>query len=196
MKYLFGTALVRTVLLLLAVGVAGLVFLLGEPGGLVDWRETRAIVLESDDWGFAGFIPAPGAWQGLAREELGTGGFPEIYWHSTLEDSATVVTLCTLLGSYAGRDGLPPILQANYIMSSLDWVEEGHWRRFDLPEFPERYLRPGLWAAVSRGLEEGVWRPEFHGTWHYDPQIRKIQAESNDLAREITRRGIVLFPGQ
>ena len=50
-------------ILLALVLVAG--FLLGGSRSAVDWRDLRAVVLESDDWGFAGFAPDRAAWAGV-----------------------------------------------------------------------------------------------------------------------------------
>jgi len=164
------------------------------PRSAVDWRGLRAVVFESDDWGLAGFVPSAAAWEGLRREDLSPGRFPEIYWNSTLEDSATVADLAALLASHRGRDGLPALLQPNYVMSSLAW-EDGQWRRYDLPDFPRDYRRPGMWKAVEDARRLGVWYPEFHAAWHYDPARRREASIASEAAREAAARGIMLFPG-
>ncbi len=38
-----------------------------ESRAVVAWRELRAVALESDDWGLAGFVPRADSWQGLDR---------------------------------------------------------------------------------------------------------------------------------
>ncbi len=181
----------------LLLGVAGL--LLDGPRGLVDWRAARVVVLESDDWGLSGFFPesAPAA---PARALLG-GGFPAPYWDSTLEDSLDVASLAALLARHVGRDGLPPVLQANMIVSALEPERaEGDaaaplaWRRIDLPDLPRGYPRPGLAAAVDAAIAAGVWRPEFHGAFHYDPARRRAALESRPDLRPLLEE-TVLFPG-
>jgi hypothetical protein len=169
-------------------------FLFGDSRSLVDWRSLRAVVIESDDWGLAGFVPDGEAWSGLDRQALETGSFPPVYWLSTLEDSLMVSALNTVLARHEGRDGRPAVFQPNYVMSSLAYVQDT-WTRFDLPNFPPSYQRPGLWEAVHRGIADGTWYPEFHATWHYDPDVRKQEALGNDFARQVTSRGIMLFPG-
>jgi hypothetical protein len=178
-----------------AVGVlAAAALLAAGPASVVDWRRVRAVALESDDWGLAGFVPDTGAWHGLRREDLSPGRFPEVYWNSTLEDSATVADLASLLASHRGRDGLPALLQPNYVMSSLAW-EDGQWRRYDLPDLPRDYRRPGMWKAVGDARRLGVWYPEFHAAWHYDPARRREATIASETAREAAARGIMLFPG-
>lgn len=182
------------VLALLGLSFLGFSFLLGGPRGSVDWSSVRALAIESDDWGLAGFVPRDDAWEGLDRDQLSTGRFPEVYWLSTLEDHAMVHALNRVLAEYRGRDGNPAVLQPNYIMSSLEF-SKGGWVSHDLPELPTAYDRPGLWDAVHQGIDSGTWYPEFHGSWHYDPDLRKKDAFEGELARRVTARGIMLFPG-
>ncbi len=180
------------VLVALLVGAAAL--LSAGPSSLVDWRAMRAIAIESDDWGLCGFVPSVTAWEGLRHEDLSPGRFPAVYWNSTLEDSAAVASLAAVLQAHRGRDGLPAVLQPNYIVSSQAY-EDGVWRRHDLPDLPRAYARPGMWRAVGDAARAGVWHPEFHGAWHYDPRLqRQAIADAPQLAAAAAR-GIMLFPG-
>lgn len=182
--WVIGAALVLAAAALLSAG----------PRSAVDWSSLRAVALESDDWGLAGFVPSAAAWDDLRREDLAPGNFPAIYWNSTLEDSAMVADLAGVLSACRGRDGLPAVMQPNYVMSSLSW-QDGQWRRYDLPGVPPAYARPGLWNAVAAATEAGVWYPEFHATWHYDPQRRREATAASEVTAEAAERGIMLFPG-
>ncbi len=190
-----GRLAVPAVLLVLTAGA----LVAGRNAALVDWREVRAVVLESDDWGLCGFLPSRDAMAGLTAADLEPGAFPAIYWGSTLEDSLAVASLAGVLGATAGRDGLPPVLQPNYILSSLAWESAGpaggQWVARDLPATPAAYARPGLWTAVGAATAAGVWHPELHGRWHYDPARRREGALSTPAAREAAGRQIALFPG-
>lgn len=176
------------------VGVLAAGFLFGNVRSAVDWRDVRAVAIESDDWGLAGFVPAADSWIGLDRDDLGPGRFPEVYWLSTLEDSSMVADLNRLLAAHVGRDGYPAVFQPNYVMSSLARIRD-RWETFDLPALPPGFARPGLWSEVARGISAGTWYPEFHATWHYDPDRRTEGALSSELARAVTGRNIMLFPG-
>ncbi|RKZ19216.1 hypothetical protein DRQ50_02550 [bacterium] len=182
---------------IIALILVTLTLVAGGPRRAVDWRDLRAVVLHSDDWGFAGFAPDAAAWQGVDREALDPGRFPDAYWGSTLEDGAAVSDLADVLFSFRGRDGLPAVLQPNYILFSLDaaGTEAGAptWLRRELPAFPAAYRRPGLWAAVAAARERGVWHPELHGAWHYDPSLRRLRAEESPAAAMALVRGITLF---
>ncbi len=184
----------RSLALLLPVLLALVALLTAGPQGMIDWRAQRAIAFESDDWGLSGFVPDATAWDGRRREDLTPGNFPDVYWNSTLEDSAAVAELATVLGAYRGRDGRPALLQPNYILSALAW-EEGQWRRYDLPALPQAYQRPGMWTAVREATERGVWYPEFHGAWHYDPERRQRATAADPRVAAAAARGIMLFPG-
>jgi hypothetical protein len=188
------TTIVIILLGITACGLAAGSFLMGGPRSAIDWRSLRAVVIESDDWGLAGFVPDADSWRGLDRDELDTGSFPGVYWLSTLEDSSMVSKLNLVLSGHLGRDGHPAVLQPNYVMSSLAHDGE-QWVSYDLPHLPPMYQRPGLWIAVEKGVAGGTWYPEFHATWHYDPDLRKKDALGSDIAQKVTDRGILLFPG-
>jgi hypothetical protein len=188
--------ILSVVALLLLAGM--LAFLLGQPRSLVDWSDLRAVALESDDWGLAGFSPSLEAWTGVDREELAPGRFPPVYWHTTLEDSNMVGRLCRLLAGVKGRDGLPAVFQPNYVMGSLDLevTPDGQlWHEYAFPEFPAAYRRPGLIESVNRGIAAGVWYPELHARFHYDPQLRRERTVAHPVGLRAALNGITLFPG-
>jgi len=186
----------------LAAGAALLLVLLGLVFGrspaAVDWQRVRAVALESDDWGLCGFVPDSSALPLLDREALDPGRFPPVYWHSTLEDSAAVAALSAVLAGHSGRDGLPAVLQPNYILASLAYAagETAGWQVHELPDLMPAYARPGLWQAVRAAQSAGVWQPELHGRWHYDPGRRKAAVGSGAAAvRDAAGAQILPFPG-
>ncbi len=48
---------------------------------------------------------------------------------------------------------------------------------------------------MNLGVDLGVWYPEFHATWHFDPAMRLEAALSTDFALKMTKAGVALFPG-
>ena len=183
--------------LILLMIPAAVSFVTGGPRRAVDWRDLRAVVIHSDDWGFAGFAPDAVAWDGVDRDALAPGRFPETYWGSTLEDAAAVTDLAQVLAGVHGRDALPAIFQPNYILFSLEpgFAANGDpvWHRRRLPDLPAAYGRPHLWPAVTAAMARGVWHPELHGAWHYDPELRRQRALEGPSAIRATERGITLF---
>jgi len=79
-------------------------------------------------------------------------------------------------------------------MSALEWNGRD-WGRRDLPDLPVAYERPGLWRAVAEALAAGVWYPEYHAAWHYDPERRRQAVAAGGPALAAAERGIMLFPG-
>ena len=189
-----GLRLIGMGCLLAVAALLGAGFLLGGERSAIDWSAQRAVVFESDDWGLAGFTPSAAAWEGLDRSALAPGRFPQVYWGSTLEDSAQVADLAAVLAGARGRDGLPAVLQPNYVMGSQELQGES-FRTIALPGFPRAYDRPGMWRAVGAACTTGVWYPELHAAWHYDPARRREPALRYGTPRQATERGILLFPG-
>lgn len=138
-----------------------------------DWRRLRAVVLQSDDWGLCAWSPDDRALRALA----GTPAFRTPaglrYGGSTLERAEDVRLLAGLLAEFRGGDGFPPVWQANTVVAAPDY-ERLRPPGFggdtvplvDLPSTPSRWVRPGLFDAVSRARAEGVWWPELHGLHH------------------------------
>ncbi|MDO9170790.1 MAG: hypothetical protein Q7W29_03065 [bacterium] len=191
-----GLAALAAVAMLLGLGLV-----LGGSPSLVDWRSARAVVIESDDWGLCGYVPAATALEGLDLAGLSAGEIPAVYLNSTLEDSAAVVALAAVLAAGRGRDGGPAVLQPNYIMgwlvapTSTGPADSSDFRRGTLPDLPPVYARPGLWRAVADAVAADVWYPEYHGLWHYVPEDRFAACDHDPIAASAARRGILLFPG-
>ncbi|PJA76232.1 hypothetical protein CO151_03805 [bacterium CG_4_9_14_3_um_filter_65_15] len=189
----FAAVLILLAAMLLAAG-----FIWQGQWSAVAWRDVRAVAIESDDWGLAGFIPHAHALDGLDRDLLDPGSFPAVYWESTLEDGATVSALAGVLSSFEGRDGFPAVLQPNYVMGSLAWSSPDSgvaWREYYWPAVPPAYRRQGLSEAVGQAMASGVWYPEYHALLHYDPAAREAAVASGGIAAEAARRNIMIFPG-
>ncbi|HOX26557.1 MAG TPA: hypothetical protein PLL30_08235 [Candidatus Krumholzibacteria bacterium] len=195
--------MLRRLAVTVAIGGAALVVaagvLWGRSPAAVEWRRARTICIESDDWGLCGFLPDTSALAGLDRKVLAPGQFPEVYWHSTLEDSAMVAELAAVFAAHRGRDGLPAVLQPNYILASFSLEPDpldstDRWIVRDMPATPPGYDRPGLWHAVRDAQQAGVWHPELHGRWHYDPELRRRRASEEPAVRAAAALQILPFP--
>jgi hypothetical protein len=132
----------------------------------------RAVVLESDDWGFCAWVPDEPAYRALANTPAFRTPAGRVYGRSTLESAADVTKLADVLLSVHGGDGLPPVLQANTVMAAPDFgrvvapYPPGPLPLVAHPDKPNRWRRPGLWQAVERAVAAGVWWPELHGLHH------------------------------
>jgi peptidoglycan/xylan/chitin deacetylase (PgdA/CDA1 family) len=139
----------------------------------LDWARLRAVVLESDDWGLCAWVPDREAWTALAETPAFLSPAGRRYGGSTLESAADVKALAGLLLEHRGGDGAAPVWQANTVMANPDYAriaatgsESAGFPLVELPEFPLRWARPGLWDEVARAREAGVWRIELHGLHH------------------------------
>ena len=186
--------------------------LLGNRASTVDWTRARAVVFESDDWGLCGFLPDHATLVAFGTAMPQNSRYPPVYGGSTLEDSTAVADLCGVLAAHHGRDGMPAVLQPNYIVAALACEplagaeqysgrllarldQQNGWFRYELPYLPRLYARRGLLPSMRAGIQSGVWYPEFHGSYHYDPQRRRDAVAADSIAREAACRGVLPFPG-
>jgi peptidoglycan/xylan/chitin deacetylase (PgdA/CDA1 family) len=139
----------------------------------LDWRRLRAVVLESDDWGLCAWVPDDRAHRALARLPAFRSPAGLRYGRSTLEGADDVRALSATLLDWRGRDGFPPVWQANTIVANPDFdamkppaFEARELPLVELPGFPARWARPGLWDAVREAEAAGTWWAELHGLHH------------------------------
>lgn len=183
MSRMLGRRTLGLLAVALVLAALGAGFLDHRPRSLTAWGPLRAVVLESDDWGLPGFVPAATALEGLDREALGGTRFPPVYWDSTLETAADLDSMAALLARHRSRDGRPAVFQPNMILKAAP------------PAADSPYARPGLPEAEARAVAAGVWHPEIHGADHLDPARRRaaLQDPTPDLARAAAR-GVLVFP--
>ena len=189
---------------LLAVIVIGAFFVSGfvllKPRSVVDWTAVQAVVIESDDWGLCGFTPSYEDLDSLDIDAICPGDIPAVYLYSTLEYGTTIERMAALMSAHPGRDGLPAVFQPNYIMGSLTYDDsspndqDNMWRSETLPGIPARYGRDDLWPVVLKAIADGVWWPEYHGMWHYNPRDRSSTVACNSEAQDAARQGVLIFP--
>jgi hypothetical protein len=148
----------------------------------LDWRRLKAVVLESDDWGLCAWVPDEQAFRVLTDAPAWRGPAGRVYGRSTLERADDVARLVETLLEFRGGDGLPPVWQANTVMAAPDFArlrpplfECDALPLVHYPEFPSRWQRPGLGAAVRHASDAGVWWPELHGLVHL-PQAAWLRA--------------------
>jgi hypothetical protein len=154
----------------------------------LDWRRLKAVVLESDDWGLCAWVPDEQAYRVLADAPAWRTPAGRVYGRSTLERADDVAKLVETLLEFRGGDGRPPVWQANTVMAAPDFprlrpplFECDALPLVHYPEFPPRWQRPGLGAAVREASDAGVWWPELHGLLHL-PQSAWLGALRRGIA--------------
>ena len=157
----------------------------------VDWRSLRAVVFESDDWGLCAWCPDAATWSALQDAPVFRSPVGRRYGGSTLESAEDVRSLTATLAEVRGRDGFPPVWQANTIVANPDYAKvdpddaSGELPLLPLPGLPSRWERPGLWDEIGRAIAAGMWWPELHGLHHLPEQAWRDALKSRD---EGTRR--------
>jgi hypothetical protein len=139
----------------------------------LEWRRMRAVVFESDDWGFCAWSPDEHAFRVLAGTPSFRTPAGRRYGGSTLESAADVKALVQTLLEFRGGDGFPPVWQANTVMAAPDFArlapplfETAVLPLVDLPAVPSRWERPGMWNEVREAMSQGAWWVELHGLHH------------------------------
>ena len=146
-------------------------------------------MLESDDWGLCAWVPDDRGHRALANQPAFRTAAGLRYGRSTLESAADVSELAWELLQWRGKDGFPPVWQANTIVANPDYERlQPPLFQFDelplcyFPELPARWARPGLSDAIHRAEAAGVWWAELHGL-HHLPEAAWLAALRRRAAR-------------
>ncbi len=138
-------------------------------------RPFAAVILQSDDWGYAGWTFGESAANALGYAEMGVPY--SHYGFSGLETETDLENLFSALESVTDATSLPAIMQANYIVAAPDYdritaVRGKEWYAVELPMLPPYWHRDEIVGKALEGISRGVWRPEYHGYSHCD--IRRL----------------------
>lgn len=140
------------------------------------WKTDRQIVvIESDDWGSIR-IPSKEAVERLMSKGVHLephAGYDRV---DRLESAEDLSLLSEVLLSVKDRKGAPAKITMNYVMANPDFekiresrFEEYHYERF--VETNKRYSGcEHSFQTLEKGIEEGVFQPQFHGREHLNVQ--------------------------
>ncbi|MCF7854055.1 MAG: hypothetical protein K9N51_04595 [Candidatus Pacebacteria bacterium] len=111
----------------------------------IDWKDIRAVVVESDDWGVG---------------EPGRG----------LETPRELETLYQVLESSKGTDGQPAVFTAFTCMSNPDYDAI---RKNGFTEYADTWPAPTSEVARKwlQGIGRGVYFPEYHSNLHHTSPV-------------------------
>ncbi|HTO90787.1 MAG TPA: hypothetical protein VMJ70_06605 [Candidatus Sulfotelmatobacter sp.] len=166
----------------------------------LDWGRLHAVVLESDDWGLCAWIPDEQAHRVLADTPVFRSPAGLRYGTSTLESADDVRLLAETLSVFRGRDGFPPVWQANTVMAAPDYsrlrppaFETDALPLVDLPQTPSRWQRPRLWEQVMVARLSGLWWPELHGLHHLPERawLEALRRGADDARRALEQQSPV-----
>ena len=143
--------------------------------------------------------------------------YPPVYGGSTLEDSTAVADLCGVLAAHHGRDGMPAVLQPNYIVAALACEplagaeeysgrllarldQQNGWFRYELPYLPRLYARRGLLPAMRAARRGHIVRISSAGgriatmtLSAYCASKFALEGFAEALALEVSPLGVFIF---
>src|ERR1700730_15415773 len=142
----------------------------------------KMILLHSDDWGMAGWTPSSDVAVALGYDTSNHYGF------SRQESESDLDALFSMLNSFRDGAGLAPIVQANYIVASINYqalIEPGAISFCELPQVPEPWDSGHIIRKAKEGIAAGVWWPEFHGYTHCNASRVEETIGSDDVKRAL-----------
>jgi hypothetical protein len=146
----------------------------------------KMILLHSDDWGLAGWTPTRDVAVTLGYDTM---PFPIFgYGMSRQENESDLDALFSMLMSFRDGAALPPIVQANYIVASINYkalAETGALSFCELPQLPEPWESGDIIRKAREGIAAGVWWPEFHGYTHCNASRIEATVGSSQVKRAL-----------
>lgn len=149
--------------------------------------DKKYLVIESDDWG-AVRTPSKDAYMYLKAKGLNMDNDPYCKFDS-LESKKDVDDLLTLLFSFKNRNGCSPIFTANTIVANPNFkkIEDSDFANYYFERFTDTIIkRDGhneVISSMEKGIEEKLWRPQFHGREHlYVKKWMNDLRDSNKLS--------------
>lgn len=141
----------------------------------------KFVIIESDDWGA---IRTPSKQALEAYQAKGLDLANSVYKNDSLASNEDLDALFNLLQSIRDRKGNPLKITANTIMANPDFekIKTSNFTQFYFEDFREtlqKYPAHNLaFAKWQKGIEEGMFMPQFHGREHlqYKRWLKVLQS--------------------
>jgi hypothetical protein len=130
----------------------------------------KIFVIESDDWGTIR-MPSRNVYEYFLKKGFHVDRDPYCRF-DTLESSSDLSDLFDVLKSIHDKNGRHPVITANTILANPDFerIKKSNFSEYFYEPFFKTYenppydsMTPRLW---KQGIEEGLFRPQFHGREH------------------------------
>ncbi|NOR88213.1 MAG: hypothetical protein GQ527_11440 [Bacteroidales bacterium] len=143
----------------------------------------KYVIIESDDWGA---IRTPSIEALNAFKEKGLDLSKSIYKVDALASKDDLEQLFEVLKKYKGSNGKPAKITANAIMANPDFqkIKESNFKEFHYEKFTETFKRypshKNNLEVWKKGIDEGVFKPQFHGREHlnYKRWLQVLQSNN------------------
>lgn len=153
----------------------------------------KLVILESDDWG-AIRTPSKVIVNYFEKSKIDVS--KSIYKNDALESQTDLEMLFDVLLKHKGSDGQPAVLTANAIMANPDFkkIKESDFQNYfwepfytTFQHYPEHENNLSLW---KKGMELGVFQPQFHGREHVNiHRWMSALKENSERVRELFNFG-------
>jgi len=161
---------------------------------LKGWKsKNKYVVIESDDWGCErirdneqlGNIPTE--WKKFYNSPY--------YKFDSIARIDDLENLFSLLKSYKGMDGKPPVITANTIVGNPDYgkIKESGFNEFHYIDFRKtlKSFDEHLFETWEKGIELGVFKPQFHGRDHINVEAwLDVLRSGDEVYLDAFERGI------
>jgi hypothetical protein len=135
------------------------------------WRTRRKIVvIESDDWGSIR-MSSKDSYNRLLKASIPVEN--DIYnKYDSLASEEDLCALFNVLRKHKDKNGNHPVITANAVVANPDFdkIRKSSFREYHYELFPETLKRypehQNSFKLWQEGLEEGLFRPQFHGREH------------------------------
>lgn len=143
----------------------------------------KLVIFESDDWGA---IRTPNKEFVKASHEFGQEIRKSRYAVDSLASQSDLEDLFEVLLKHKDRDNNPARFTANSIMANPDFrkIRESSFKQYHYERFTETFLRypqhVNNLEVWKKGMEEGVFMPQFHGREHLNISKWMNALQKND----------------
>lgn len=139
-----------------------------------NWRgknlKRKIVVIESDDWGSI-CMPSRSVYQSLLKKGYRVDRCPYATFDAPASEEDLEI-LFSLLKDYHDSNGSNPVITANTVMTNPDFekIEKSEFESYAYEPFTntlERYPdHENAFIKWEKGVDEGVFYPQFHGREH------------------------------
>jgi hypothetical protein len=129
----------------------------------------KIIVFESDDWGNVR-MPSKNAYENLLKKGVRVDKCPYAQ-NDTIASTEDLMLLFDLLLKYRDINGNPPVITANTIVANPDFdkIKASNYQEYFYEPITETFKRYSSTHSLStwfKGMDMGVFHPQFHGREH------------------------------
>ncbi len=158
-------------------------------GANINWGKRKAVLFQSDDWGYCGVSPNIEIFNQLRDSFISFYGIKGEDWgKSTLENIGDMDKLFSVLENHVDSRGKHPCFHAAYVVSNPDFeriAAHDYTTYFDvvLPKVPTLYRRGNIIQKARDGMSKGLWCPTYNGRsqFKYNKWLRHLQDKDTNV---------------